>query len=373
MSDNLENTIPEKKKEVILTEPQQLIVLEMLNENPNQPPKIKDILIKVFGRQIDAREMEGLAVRKFIAEKGLSYTGARTNVPVKIINLTEEHKQFIVNNISTMKPLEMARVLFDNKDLTMTDTETREIYKYIKDLPKNISNQSLQRESINLSNYKPPKTESEAINRINKFVHNINIVKEELTEKQKRDIKNLIGYLHTIRYLDQVNTYGLDEERQLFESEFVRCTYDKDLTEEEVSQYIIYCTDTIIARQINKRIQDLEREQDRQIEENNGRPNMALVDQISSLRTEYNQCINRQKTSIKSLQGERKERMKIDSQNKGNIADLISYALSEDKRKHLLNIAEERRNKIKDEINRIKSLDDIIVEVFGVDPHEIMD
>lgn len=360
--------------DIVLTPEQELTILEMLNSDPENPPKIKDILFKVFGRQIDAREKEGLVVRKFIADKGLSYHKARDWKPTKIIELTEENKQYIANNCSGSKPLEMARILFNNPKLTMLDVETKAIYAYIKELPSNIKAVSIEKgDEVVQDEYRPPKTEDQCIARINKYVHNANITKERLTEKQKRDIKNLIGYLHSTRYLDQVQTYILSDERELFESEFIGCTYDKDLTKEEVSQYIMYCTDTVIARQINKRVQDLEREQDRQIEEHNGRPNMALVDQISSLRNEYNQCINRQKTSLKSLQGERKERLKIDSQNKGNISDLIMYALNEEKRQHLLNIAAARREKIKDEIERIKNMDDIKGEIFGMDEREILD
>ncbi len=366
--DNSEN------KDIVLTEEQQLVILEMLNADPDNPPKIKDVLLKVFGREIDAREKEGLVVRRFIGEKGLAFHKARDWKPTKVIELTEANKEFISNNCSNMKPLEMARILFNNPKLTMLDVETKVIYKYLKELPENIKSQSMAKgDELTQDEYKPPKTEDQCIARINRYVHNANIIREKLTEKQKRDIKNLIGYLNTIRYLDQIKTYVLTDERELFESEFVGCTYDKSLTKEEVSQYIMYCTDAVIARQINKRVQDLEREQDRQIEESNGRPNMALVDQISALRGEFNQCINRQKTALKSLQGERKERLKIDSNNKGNISDLIMYAISEEKRQHLLNIAAARREKIKEEIERIKNMDEIKGEIFGIDPTEILD
>lgn len=357
----------------ILTEEQKLKILERFNDGTKPIPTVRELILLTFGQEYDARSKFGRAIRELLNERGLGYQSAREWVPKKVIELTEEQKNFISNNIGAMKPLEMARNLFNNNELTNLDTETRAIYEYIRSLPTNISNQSIQKEALNISDYVPPKTEEQVIRRVNKYVSNINLSKDSLNEKQKRDMKSLIGYLHTMRYLSQINTYSKVDERELFESEFIRCTYDKSLTEEEVSQYIMYCTEVIIARQIDKRVQDLEEEQDRQIQENNGRPNMALVEQISALRGEFNQCINRQKASLKSLQGERKERLKLDNQNKGNIADLIVYAMSEEKRQHLLNIAAERRVKIANEIDRIKNLDDIKVEVFGIDPQEILD
>ena len=240
-------------------------------------------------------------------------------------------------------------------------------------MPSNVSTRVIKKESININDYSPPSTEDQTIRRINKYVPGANLQKNDLNEKNKRDIKNLVSYIHTMRFLDQINTYSKTDERDLFESEFIRCTYDKALTEEEVSQYVIYCAEIIIAKQISKRIQDLEEEQDRQIQENNGRPNMALVETISSLRNEYNQCITRQKTSLKSLQGERKERLKLNNANKGNISDLIMYVISEEKRQHLLKLSAANREKLREEIERIKSLDDIKGEVFGIHPNEIID
>lgn len=362
----------------ILSKEQEIIILDKLVEKEEaNPPTIKELLDILFPDQdLDARSQQGRAVREFIASRNLEYTGARTWIPKKTIILSEEQKLFISNNLNVIKPLEMARTLFSNHNLTNTDSETREIYKFIKTLPSNASgpvNPSIQKEEINIDDYAPPKTEVQALARVFKYVMNPGIDKDKITERHKRDMKNLIGYLHTMRFLSQINTYGLKEERELFESEFVRCTYNKSLTEEEVSQYIMCCADVIIAKQIEKRIQDLEREQDRQIEDNNGKPNMALVDQISSLRTELHQCINRQKVSIKSLQGERKERLKTEGANKGNIADLIMYAQSEEKRKHLLDIMDKGRQARKNEIERIKSMSDIKGEIFGLYEEEIID
>lgn len=355
-----------------LSQEQELLILEKLS-NKDKIYSIKELLDLLFPNQnLEARSKEGFLVRELIASKGLEYKPARQWIPKKNIVLTEEQKQFITNNINVSTPLEMSRTLFNNNDLTMTDSETREIYKYIKSLPTNIRNES-RGEELNTEDYTPPKTEVQVIARINKYVSNPNFNKDQLTEKNKRDIRNLIGYLHTMRFLAQINDYASVKDRELFESEFIRCTYDKVLTEEEVSQYIMYCHEVIVAKQIDRRIQNLEQEQDRQIQENDGRPNMALVDQISSLRNEFNQCINRQKTSLKSLQGERKERLKNESTYKLTMADLIVYVQNEEKRKYLLDIAKERREKLKEEINRIKTMDQIKAEIFGITEEEILD
>lgn len=369
---SLDILLPLEDEHIILTSEQQVKILERLEQESEYPPTIKELIILAFGREYDARSKFGVAVRKFMTEKQLKFRNTKDIIASKKIELDEEQRNFVTKNMVSMKPLEMARILFQDNKITNLSAETRAIYSYIKELPTGVQNAGVKLEDMAVEDYVPPKTQDQAIVRINRYA-NTDMDRNGLNEKQKRDIKNLINYLHTIRFLSQINTYSKSSERTIFEAEFIRCTYNKSLTQEEVSQYIMYCTEVIIAQQINKRVQDLEEEQDRQIQENNGRPNMALVEQISALRGEFNQCINRQKNSLKSLQGERKERLKLDSENKGNISDLIVYALSEEKRQHLLNIAAERRIKIKDEIERIKNMDEIKAEIFGITEQEILD
>jgi len=369
----LENTEPVKKENVILTDSQKARILEMLMENPEKPPKIKDIIKDpgVFNKEIDAREMEGLAVRRFIAEKGLKFHKAREWIPTKTIELNEEQKLFIANNVGTMKALEMSRTLFNDTELTNLDLETRSIYEFIKTIPSNVSNKTIKDENLVTDNYKPPKTEDQTITRINRYVNNANLTREKLTEKQKRDIKNLIGYLHTTRFLQEMGTYSRQEDRELFESEFIRCTYNRDLEEQEVSQYIMYCTDVVIAKDIKKRIEDFEGAQDDWISENQ-KPNMTYVEATNGLRNEYNQCIGRQKSLLKALEGERQKRMENQKEDNTSILDLLSYWKDYERRQHLLKLANTRDEELKEEIERLKSLDEIKLEIFGINPRELM-
>ena len=368
-----EKILVEKKKDVVLTDSQKARVLEMLMENPEKPPKIKDIIKDpgVFNKEIDAREMEGLAVRRFIAEKGLKFHKAREWIPTKTIELNEEQKLFIANNVGTMKALEMSRTLFNDTELTNLDLETRSIYEFIKTIPSNVSNKTIKDENLVTDNYKPPKTEDQTITRINRYVNNANLTREKLTEKQKRDIKNLIGYLHTTRFLQEMGTYSRQEDRELFESEFIRCTYNRDLEEQEVSQYIMYCTDVVIAKDIKKRIEDFEGAQDDWISENQ-KPNMTYVEATNGLRNEYNQCIGRQKSLLKALEGERQKRMENQKEDNTSILDLLSYWKDYERRQHLLKLANTRDEELKEEIERLKSLDEIKLEIFGINPRELM-
>ena len=377
MSEILDNLSPEnnppKKREVILTDSQKARILEMLMENPEKPPKIKDVIKDpgVFNKEIDAREMEGLAVRKFIAEKGLNYHKAREWIAEKVIVLTEENKEYIVNNISNEKPLQMARIIFNNYNLTNLDLETRAVYAYIKELPSQVKAKSLDKNNYNLEEYRPPKTDDQCIARINKFVNNANLVREKLTEKQKRDIKNLIGYLHNTRYISQIETYATYPDRELFESSFIRCTYNRDLEEQEVDQYIMYATEVVSGKQIAKRIEQFEKQQDETLEET-GKANMSMVEAVKVLRTDLHQCITRQRQLLKALEGERQKRMELIKEDNTSILDLLSYWKDYARRQHLLKLAQIRESQLIDEIERLKTLDEVKLEIFGITQNEIL-
>lgn len=372
---NPTNNEENSNKKIILTQEQQLKILEALDKGGDAPPTIKELILLAFGQVYDARTQYGKAIREFIADKGLRFRGAREYIPPRVIELTEEQKKFIGNNWYTMKALEMARILFQNDNLTNLSLETRAVYAYIKQIPKEErpSYASPTGDELNVEDYRPPKTIDQTIARANQYI-SIPYDRSKLTEREKRQIKALQGYLHVLRFLNQINTYAEVKYRELFESTFIRCVHDKDnLNEEEVDQYIIYSAEVVIGSKIEKRIEDLEIDQDTQRAENGGRINMSLVEAVSSLRNEFNQCVTRQRNLLKALQGERKERLKNDGKNRENLLDLIIFVQNEEKRKKLLAWAAVRREKIKNEIDRIKNMDQLKSEIYGLDEIEILD
>lgn len=378
MSELLDNLPPEdskpKKKEVILTDSQKARILEMLMENPEKPPKIKDVIKDpgVFNKEIDAREMEGLAVRKFIAEKGLNFHKAREWRPEKIINLTEEQKEFIGNNTIGMRPLEMARILFKNENLTNLDLETREIQKYLKELPNELKQFNPKESDINTEDYKPPKTEDQTIARINRYVTSAEYVKEKLTEKQKREVKTLMKYLHIHRFLVTINEYETIKERDLFESEYVRGVFNKSqLTQEQLDQYIMYAGAVVDEKTIGATIKQLRRIENECLSERQTTP-QALADRLNDLSDKYEKCVSRQNSILKSLEGERKETLKDQGKNKQTMVDLVMFWQNESKRKRLIELAELRKQKVKQEIDRLRNIDELKFEIWGVNEEEIL-
>ena len=180
-------------EEVFLTEEQKQNVLQEWNARPDNPPSLLE-LIKVAGfENKDGRSKEGRAVKQFLATRKIKAHGAHEYQAKKKINLTDEDKEFIVNNMAFMKPMEMARVVFKDPNITVLHQETRTINEYVKSLGPEMETYQNPEEIPN-KEYKPPNTFDRLIARINKYVHH-GINKDKITPKQKKENAHIMIFL----------------------------------------------------------------------------------------------------------------------------------------------------------------------------------
>lgn len=360
----------EKQKE--LTEIQKKKVLEIWQKS-DPAPSIKQLTNAIFGGNLDGRARESQLIKAYLQSLGLEAPVSYVYQKKGLVDLTEEQKQFIANNIQTMNCLEISETLF-NKKLTNLSQEVRSVASYARTLNDRVK--YADPKDIATEKYKSPKIDSSMIARINKYVDTpIDEKQYDKNERQKRAVKAEIGYVNNYRFLQQINTYSTIEDRELFESTFITHTYGKDdLAPEEVSQYIMLANEGVIAKQISKRIEDFQRKADEIIDssdEEKKHLSMSLVEIISSLRREYNDSIKRQQDLIRDLKGKRAERIKEKFKENESLLNLFEFWKNEDNRQQLIRLAELRKQKVKDEINRIESMDDLKIQVWGLDKNII--
>ena len=221
--------------------------------------------------------------------------------------------------------------------------------------------------------YSPPKSEARALVRVNKYVYN-GINKEKVTTKIKRNLHTLIGYMHTFRFLHQISTYNIETDRELFESSFVRYTWDKpDLTQEEVDQYIVLSAEVVIASNIQRRVERLQQLLDQNAEDTEGRRMaMSLVEAINTAQTEYNQCVNRQTKLLNELKEKRSQRMSKIMQESASILNLVELWKDEESRHKMIKIAELRKKNVSNEIERLTSMEEIKSRIMGISEEEVL-
>jgi hypothetical protein len=362
----------------ILTPGQQSLILDEWNrrgvDHPDGSPTLNELIKIAFPdtENADGRTKEGRIVKQFLASRNMSARSLHDYVPKVKIGLTEEHEEYIANNANLMRGYEIARVIFQDVSLSHVSQEARTVNEYIRTLDMSVSSFNEEVEVVE-NEYKPPKTSAQALNKANKYVLN-GIDKERVTAKQKKDLSSLIGYLHTFRFLHQINSYDDTTNRELFESSFVRYTYDKnDLTQEEVDQYILLSAEVCIASNIQRRVEHLQRLLDDTANNTEGtRISMSLVEAINTAQNEYNQCVNRQHKLLGDLKQKRSDRLSKKMDNSASILNLVEAWKDEETRIQMIELADRQKGSLENEIEKLADMDDLKCRILGISKDEAL-
>ena len=123
-------------KNIELDKDQQLALLNEWNNRPDDPPYIKELIELVFPDipedMRDGRSKYGRAVKKFLSEKSLNAKVSHKYYPKEKTELTENQKEYIENNCGAMKPMEMAKVVFDDPRISPLDLRYKVLFDFLK-------------------------------------------------------------------------------------------------------------------------------------------------------------------------------------------------------------------------------------------------
>ena len=334
----------------------------------NESPDLILITKKVFNDEtLDGRSAQGRAVRKFLIEQGLKYRTTKIEAEKDVI-LTEHHKNFILQNCGNMTAFQMAKILFPDEEITTTlAKECRTIIDFVRE---NAPDKLKDSESGVGIAYTPPSTLTEAVIKINRSTaQEINV--QKLSAQHKQSIQAFIRFINSPRLVQIVNSYADLTDRELFESEFTRFTWDKpDLTADDVALYIGVCQDIVE----NKRLVMHKDKLNKMFEDTEGNDDLTvrLADTIKAKSEEYDKVQKRIESVLKKLAGDRGQRLKQAGDRTASFLALVEAFQQEDERKRLLIIAKSQREKIKDEVNRLEGLDDYLARIAGISKQEIL-
>jgi len=358
-----------------LTKEQKTIITAEWNSRPDNPPALLELIRLVFpDENVDGRSKEGRAVKEFLASQSIRARGAHEYQVKEDIELSDNDREFIENNLQAMKANEMARYLFKNRSLGPLSKETRTVNEYIKSLESEEKEDPYQETGeIPVGIYRPPTTFNLAISKINKYVLN-GVNKKKMSPQRKMEINSLIAYLSTYRFVHQINSYSNQTDRNLFESSFVRYTNDKaDLSQEEVDQYMVLSCEVVITSNIQRRVEHLQGLLDQVANDTDGRRiSMALVESISSAQTEYNQSVNRQQKLLGDLKEKRSDKLRSQIKENASILNLVQAWRDEETRVKMINLAEMRKKAINKEIDHLSNLDEFKGKILGLTKDEAL-
>ncbi len=356
-----------------LTNKQIVTILKFWENNPDDPPSVEQILEKIFpGQKLDGRSIEGYWIKSIIVKHNLPPAKTKTKYsPKGLLPLTPEMQEYIKNN-PNMTAKDIACILWEKSFLMNNSQEVRTVLNYQKELEKEGNFHKEINDDDLTEEYRPPKTIDHTCARINKYVRNLNLDVKKINEKEKRNCRTLISYLHDYHLNHQLNEYRKLEDRDLFESTFIKYTYDKsDLTQEDIGQYIILATEVVIGSNILRTIDMLQQEQDNEIK-TNSKISMALVEAINTARTEYNASIKRQDTLYKTLTATRSKRLDGKIKETATVMNLFELWRNEETRIKMIKLANKKKEKLKEEIEKLENMDDLICIIAGLDKSEVL-
>jgi len=359
-----------------LTVEQEKQVLDFWNRTPDSPPGLKEITKEIFGGDFDGRSEQGKAIKAALAKFNLKAKGAH-EVPSKtsVIKLTDEQQAFITNNVATMGSLEIARTIFNNPSLTNLNAETRAVNEFVKTLDTKVIYNSAGNEEIPMGEYVPPNTLDKVLKRANKYV-NGTLDKEKLTSRQQKGLEMLINYLHTFKFIRQMNTYDQQQDRDSCEDSFIRYTYDKpDLTQEEIDQYIELSNQAVRGIKIQQSIEQMRRLQDETLagsDPENKKLYMSLVEAIGKSANEYDQCLKNQNKLVNDLKIKRSERISKQIQENASILNLVQAWRFEENRIKLLKLGEREQLAVQNEAEKLMNMAEVRCLILGLNKDEFV-
>jgi len=377
MSDTPEST------DVILFDEQKDRIRDFLKLNPDAT--LTQITSYAYNdEKIDSRSKEGRLVKQFLLDNNIQYKNKSVTQRERI-TLSEEQKEFIKNHYKEQNYVDIAKTIFVNDKLTHVTLECREVNSYIQELQK--QDPEYQKDALDMTTYVPsergtdstsgayfpPRRTDQTVFRINKYL-NIGWSADTLKASQQKMVDMLQRYLNTFSFCYQINTYKTNNDRQLFEDSFIRYTFDKpDLSQEELDQFIVLCTEVVTAATILQQVEDLRDMLRNSTSDGEGRNiKMQLNEAISNLQTEYNQCRTRQQKLYKSLVDDRAQRIKLRQEENASILNLVQAWKDEEKRKGILALAEAQKKNLHEEAKRLSSMDELKAVIRGINVDEMV-
>jgi hypothetical protein len=337
-------------------------ILEEFEKNPN----IIDITKIVFDDDsLDGRSKEGRSVTKFLAENGLKVQTTK-HQKVESIELTQEQKNIIEQRVDAgWSSLQIAKELFGNSVKNLSK-EQRTVHEHIL----TINREEAPSEEEEAPSYVAPHAISRIIKKINDST-GYGLEENKMSRQQTICCEKLRTNLNNSRFVAIVNNYISLRDKELFEQEFIRLTWDKpDLTPDELNLYMNVCKEIINLELITSHLQklnDMFESADDQDE-----MTVRLAEIIKAKSSEYHQCESRIENLTKKLQGDRGERMKNKAKETASFLSIVQLFQEEEERKNMVRIAEMQKELIKEEAQRLEGMAAWKARVLGISIEDVL-
>lgn len=338
-----------------LTEEQQYMVL--VNKNTKN---VLDLARKVFNDMTLVESDDQFKnVRRFLNKLLRKYIHAP--------DFTDDELESIANLGANMTPSDIARHIHPDGD-NLHGFEAPYISRILKALNIEYIGPKNEVENIAYEEYEPPWDERKILAKINEADPLAKFHQAKLDSYKRECIAALKRNIHAPRFKALANSIRSKKDRELFEIEFIRTTYNHpDLTADEANSYASLAYEYVNHLELKRQMAILDdRLTECAMESEDGRKfSMTLAQALGEKQKESNASLDRMQKLIKSLAGDRAKRKETQNRGIASLTTLIENLQEEKERKRLLRIAEARELEIEKEVERLDDFDSVFVEIYG--------
>jgi len=335
-------------------------------------------VVREIARDPDAKGSSavGRAIREFWIEQGLRY---RTKIAGSIeskkdliekrnISLSDEDKQFLKDNYNeSITKKELAQTLWPKEAKEKNFFEGRKfslLSSYVNDNFNDIN----PVDDVCLDKYVAPRLMTSLVKKVNKvIIHDLNA--EKLSLADKKGLEKLITYLNAPRFLQVVNSYFNKNDRDLFESEFVRSTWDKpDLSSDELNLYINVTMDYVNLKEIDTQRQKLSLLFT--ATEGQGELAIKLTEAIKAKEDAYDKCHKRISAILSKLNMDRAKRTENHDKKNASIMNLVETFQQEEERLLMIKMAEMQKEIVYEEADKLEKMVEWKARILGISKYD---
>ncbi len=221
-----------------------------------------------------------------------------------------------------------------------------------------------------LATYASPQAISRIIKKINDST-GYGLEENKMSRNQRTCCDRLRINLSNSRFVAIVNNYINSRDKELFEQEFIRLTWDKpDLTPDELNLYMNVCKEIINLELITSHLQklnDMFESADDQDE-----MSIRLAEIIKAKSSEYHQCETRIENLTKKLQGDRGARLASKQKDTASFLSIVQLFQEEEERQNMVRIVEMQKQVIKKEAQKLEGMAAWKARVLGIGIEDVL-
>jgi len=347
---------------IVLTEEQKKIILESFKKDAN----ILNITKIVFeDSSLDGRSKEGRAVTKFLATNGLK-TKTTKREKLDEISLTESQLLEIQDlKEDGLNTSEISDIVFKSK-VTRLSKE----WRVVNEIVNQEKEEQKEKGQDSSGNYIPPQAISRIIKKINDST-GVGLEEGKMSRTHRSCCDKLRINLSNSRFVAVVNNYINPRDKELFEQEMIRLTWDKpDLTADELNLYMNVSKEIINLELITGHLQKL----NEMFEDAGHQDEMTvrLAEIIKAKSSEYHQCETRIENLTKKLQGDRGTRLANQQKDTASFLAIVQLFQEEEERKNMVRIADMQKQVIKKEAERLEGMAAWKARVLGIGIEDVL-